>query len=448
MNQAHLDSLPVVELTIEDITNGVTCISLVDEPAIEETWVAFSSHMKISLSTDKQILTAPLMIPDKKILRVGENGNEFTIRFTSKTVEDMRNKFFSDELIKKISFMHTDSKVDGFVVESWIINDSANDKARSLGFDLPKGTWMVSLQINDKGFWDTKVKTGEVRGFSLEGNFKNNPLPTNLSMETDKNIFQSLKDLFTSQSEKIDKTNQLLEAQLSSQQYLIETVNDTAGNILKSQVLQLSATHSVITDNYGKATLLHNQDQTFSSVPSGTYVSLSGQTFEVKNSMAYKFEIIPTDPAGVVAPATEPLTTPVSDTPEKETVEVVVVARLITIVDGEDMYLIEGGKVFRADLTPYPNGTYTTVETGETFEVMDGMIQIVSEPQMNEVQALKEQVKQLQAQLSKETFAKVVKVEPQTQLQNVKEQELSSTQRLSNLVSQKSNTPRTIQTIK
>ena len=68
MNQAHLDSLPVVELTIEDITNGVTCISLVDEPAIEETWMAFSSHMKISLSTDKQILTAPLMIPDKKIL--------------------------------------------------------------------------------------------------------------------------------------------------------------------------------------------------------------------------------------------------------------------------------------------------------------------------------------------------------------------------------------------
>jgi hypothetical protein len=55
------------------------------------------------------------------------------------------------------------------VIESWIIEDFDTDKAKLLGFErLPKGTWMVSLKVSDKDFWDKKILTGEVKGFSVE----------------------------------------------------------------------------------------------------------------------------------------------------------------------------------------------------------------------------------------------------------------------------------------
>jgi hypothetical protein len=44
------------------------------------------------------------------------------------------------------------------------------DKSTALGFDVPKGTWMVSYKINNKETWQ-KIKNGELNGFSITGNF-------------------------------------------------------------------------------------------------------------------------------------------------------------------------------------------------------------------------------------------------------------------------------------
>jgi hypothetical protein len=64
-----------------------------------------------------------------------------------------------------------DKKLKGMsVVESWIIDDSKTDKSRFYGFDLPKGTWMISMKVNNDEVW-TDVKEGKVKGFSIEGYF-------------------------------------------------------------------------------------------------------------------------------------------------------------------------------------------------------------------------------------------------------------------------------------
>jgi hypothetical protein len=157
-----MENLPKYELTIEDVDNGITCISLVDFPAIQTNWIALSESQKTAIKIslqDKQILTAPLMIPNLEIYREDENKNGYNIFFSTETIEAMRDKYFNDELIKKINFMHTDKTVTGELVESWIIADATNDKAKSLGFDLPKGTWMISLKIKDSDFWENEVKT-------------------------------------------------------------------------------------------------------------------------------------------------------------------------------------------------------------------------------------------------------------------------------------------------
>ena len=51
-----------------------------------------------------------------------------------------------------------------------IIEDEKLDKSRKYGFDLPKGTWMISMKVNNDEVWN-KVKAGEVKGFSIEGYF-------------------------------------------------------------------------------------------------------------------------------------------------------------------------------------------------------------------------------------------------------------------------------------
>jgi hypothetical protein len=61
--------------------------------------------------------------------------------------------------------------LDGMsVVESWIIEDEKQDKSAKYGFNLPKGTWMISMKVNNDEIWQ-KVKDGEVKGFSIEGHF-------------------------------------------------------------------------------------------------------------------------------------------------------------------------------------------------------------------------------------------------------------------------------------
>ena len=37
--------------------------------------------------------------------------------------------------------------------------------------ELPIGTWMVSMKVNNDDVWENYVKTGKVKGFSIEGYF-------------------------------------------------------------------------------------------------------------------------------------------------------------------------------------------------------------------------------------------------------------------------------------
>ena len=57
------------------------------------------------------------------------------------------------------------------LVESWIVEDKVNDKSVKYGMDLPIGTWMGSVKVNNDKVWNEFVKTGKVKGFSIEGYF-------------------------------------------------------------------------------------------------------------------------------------------------------------------------------------------------------------------------------------------------------------------------------------
>jgi hypothetical protein len=78
--------------------------------------------------------------------------------------------FFKNGYQRNATIEH-DYEVDGTtIVESWIIEDDTLDKSRAYGLDLPVGTWMVSMKIDNESIWK-RVKDGEFKGFSIEGYF-------------------------------------------------------------------------------------------------------------------------------------------------------------------------------------------------------------------------------------------------------------------------------------
>ena len=123
---------------------------------------------------EKQMLVGPLMVPNKLIPRIDDDGNEYYVYFTEDTIKKLSYKMMKDKLIDSVNIEHdnTDKVDDAFLVETWLIEDDKTDKSRKYGFDLPNGTWMGMYKIDNTRIWEDYVKTGLVKGFSVEGFFE------------------------------------------------------------------------------------------------------------------------------------------------------------------------------------------------------------------------------------------------------------------------------------
>lgn len=123
---------------------------------------------------DQFTVVGPAMIPDKKIIRKDAKG-VYYVYFSEDTIKMISDKFMKKGYTKddQHDVLHMGpGEKDVFVSESWLIEDPENDKANMYGFsDLPKGTWMVKMKVHNKEIWD-KVKSGELRGFSVSGFFE------------------------------------------------------------------------------------------------------------------------------------------------------------------------------------------------------------------------------------------------------------------------------------
>lgn len=130
-----------------------------------------TSLQQLSLNEEERIVSGPLMIPNKMILRRDDEGKPYYIFFTKSTIKKMAEKFFKKNNQNNTDIQH-DNKVtnENVLLESWISEDKMYDKSYKLGFGLPMGTWYVSYKVNDDATWE-RVKAGELKGFSLAGPF-------------------------------------------------------------------------------------------------------------------------------------------------------------------------------------------------------------------------------------------------------------------------------------
>lgn len=123
-------------------------------------------------SAEERMVVGPAMVPDKMIIRRNEiTGEVYYVYFTEETIKKLQQKFMLEKLLDKTNIEHGRRFLNGVsVVESWIVDDPKKDKQQVFGMDYPKGTWMISMKIEDDAIWE-KVKNGKLNGFSVQGYF-------------------------------------------------------------------------------------------------------------------------------------------------------------------------------------------------------------------------------------------------------------------------------------
>lgn len=154
------------------IDSETYAISLVESPAIEETLVALEEQkpIKVQLADEeKYMVYSAVLVPDRPIYRRNEDGDEFYIEFTKESIEKMAQEYLMNYRQNEITLDHATMANDITLVESWIKTDMYKDKSVAIGLseDLPIGTWIAGLKVNQIDAWN-RIKNGELRGFSVE----------------------------------------------------------------------------------------------------------------------------------------------------------------------------------------------------------------------------------------------------------------------------------------
>jgi hypothetical protein len=167
--------MKIVELILDeqDEFNGIEAISIVENPAIEEDFIALKDAKAIELAEvdkEKKILMGALLVPNKPIYR--KNGEEeYYIYFSRDTVLKASQKYLKSGNQKNSTLEHRMNIQGLTLVESWIKEDMVHDKSAKYDMEVPIGTWMGTVKVDNDDIWNDYVKTGLVKGFSIEGYF-------------------------------------------------------------------------------------------------------------------------------------------------------------------------------------------------------------------------------------------------------------------------------------
>ena len=194
-------------------SKGVFAISLVNAPATEETFIAMSKQEKIvkfaKVDEEQRILMGLVLQPDQLIYRVDEDGNEFEMFFSAETIKDFSQNFFQSGFQLNSKLEH-DEPIEGVTfVESWLVENPKVDKSAAFGLEYPKGSWLVSMKVDNDDIWNNYIKTGELKGFSIDGmvELEEVTLKSNIEMsKNNKNILALLKQIVSGAEQEVEVT--------------------------------------------------------------------------------------------------------------------------------------------------------------------------------------------------------------------------------------------------
>ena len=161
------------ELVLENDDEGVFALSFVENPAIEMDFVYFGEEYKFQqVNEEKRLVVGPILVPNKKILRVDGSGQPYEVYLSEDTVRKIAHNYMKNGYQNETTLEH-DKKVDGIsLTESWIVESREKDKSKLYNMTLPVGTWAGVFRIDNDEMWEDYIKSGKVKGISIEGIFE------------------------------------------------------------------------------------------------------------------------------------------------------------------------------------------------------------------------------------------------------------------------------------
>ena len=206
--------MEIIELLLdeENENSGIEAISIVKSGAIESDFIKLKSQeIKFAkVDDEKRILMGAALIPNKPIYRKDEK-KEYYVYFSVDTVRKASELFFMNGNQNNATLEHNMNLNGLTVVESWIV-EGEQDKSKMYGLDVPVGTWMVSMKVNNDEIWNEYVKTDKVKGFSIEGYFADKA-----------NIKASVEDVAEKQAEeKIEEIRNLFKKKIDFKTQIID----------------------------------------------------------------------------------------------------------------------------------------------------------------------------------------------------------------------------------
>lgn len=155
--------LPIYKIYPSNIENNYFEIAILDDPAIEEFALLFNKDIqqKFTIDEEKQIMVGPALIPNKLIYRDDIIGQRY-VTFDEIAIEESAKLFLKKGFV--FNFEHSNKKIDVDLIESYFAKENNE-------FNVPVGSWIVKIHINDKEFWN-EIKNKKM-GFSIESIFTN-----------------------------------------------------------------------------------------------------------------------------------------------------------------------------------------------------------------------------------------------------------------------------------
>ena len=206
-----MEKIEVFELVIDiDDESGVTAIALVDQPAIESNWMAFSKQSEYKFAVkdeDKRIIEGYFMVADLLIPRIGEHGEKFFVKFSAKTIEAIREKQSRLGMTNNFNLMHDPNKIaKGVYMLDNIIIDNERGKIAPNEFEkVPNGSLWGSAKVDNDEIWE-QVKNGTFKGFSVEGMFKQLE-PVSMDEDLINKLRETIQDFEKSIEDNVQVTN-------------------------------------------------------------------------------------------------------------------------------------------------------------------------------------------------------------------------------------------------
>jgi hypothetical protein len=179
------------ELVIEDENiDGIFAISLVQDPAIESDFVYFDKEKILfsSVDNEQRLVMGAILIPNKKILRIDGEGKPYYVFFKPETIKRLSEMYLKNKYTDKATLEHN-QKINGVtLVESWIKESASKDKSALYNLNAPVGSWLGTFKIDNDEIWNDYVKSGDVKGFSIEGLFGHSLVSANEMFNLEKDI--------------------------------------------------------------------------------------------------------------------------------------------------------------------------------------------------------------------------------------------------------------------